>query len=370
MDESRGGSRIVYPKLFATLTEADLASQFRLAPEERAWAGTAARRGPSMVVLLTQLKVFQSIGHFLPLAQIPATALSYIAKQLSLAAPTDVSIDPRTTYRQNSAIRTYLGVTPWGASARAVASKAVAVAAETRLDPAELVNAAIDALIRERCELPSLSTLLRLAGNAHRRINSSQWQQVHERLTALDHQRLDELLTPSADSQDSPFAVMCRGAGKATRDNLKELIAHYEWLRSLPDPAPMLTSISEAKIGQWANEAQRLKARELREYVAPRRYALVLAALRDARGRVLDDMTAMLLKFSKKVVWISQQRLAESHVEESTETGTLIAVLAEILGFLAQDVPPAAKIEQLEALIAYSRSSKNALPTSIDSGNA
>ena len=53
MDESRGGSRIVYLKLLATLTEADLVSRFRSAPEERAWAGTAARRGPSMVVLLT-----------------------------------------------------------------------------------------------------------------------------------------------------------------------------------------------------------------------------------------------------------------------------------------------------------------------------
>jgi hypothetical protein len=39
------------------------------------------------VFLLTQPKVFQSIGHFLPLAQIPSTALSYIAKQLSLGAP-------------------------------------------------------------------------------------------------------------------------------------------------------------------------------------------------------------------------------------------------------------------------------------------
>ena len=44
MDESRGGSRIVYPKLFATLTEADLASQFRLAPEERE-RGRERRRG-------------------------------------------------------------------------------------------------------------------------------------------------------------------------------------------------------------------------------------------------------------------------------------------------------------------------------------
>jgi hypothetical protein len=106
-------------------------------------------------------------------------------------------------------------LTTWRRAAIAIRNSAghrVLSAAETRLDPADLMNAAIDALIRERCELPSLSTLLRLAGNAHRRINSSQWQRVHERLTALDVQRLDALLTPSADSQDSPFAVMswCR----------------------------------------------------------------------------------------------------------------------------------------------------------------
>ena len=106
-------------------------------------------------------------------------------------------------------------MTTWRRAAIAIrnsAGRRVLAAAETRLDPADLMNAAIDALIRERCELLSLSTLLRLAGNAHRRINSSQWQQVHERLTALDVQRLDALLTPSADSQDSPFAVMswCR----------------------------------------------------------------------------------------------------------------------------------------------------------------
>jgi hypothetical protein len=66
----------------------------------------------------------------------------------------------------------------------------------------------------------------------------------------------------------------------------------------------MLTSKSEAKIGQWANEARRLKARELREYVPPRRFSLLLAALRNSRGRVLDDMTVMLLRRSKKVVWM------------------------------------------------------------------
>jgi hypothetical protein len=56
--------------------------------------------------------------------------------------------------------------------------------------------------------------------------------------------------------------------------------------------------ISESKVAQWAREAQRLRAKELREYVAPRRYVLVLSALRAARGRLLDDLTKMFLKFS------------------------------------------------------------------------
>ena len=49
--------------------------------------------------------------------------------------------------------------------------------------------------------------------------------------------------------------MLCRGAGKRTRENLKALIAHYEWLRTLIDPIPVLATISEAKVAQWAYEA-------------------------------------------------------------------------------------------------------------------
>jgi hypothetical protein len=52
-----------------------------------------------------------------------------------------------------------------------------------------------------------------------------------------------------------------------------------------------LQPIADAKILQWANEARRLKVPELREYIAPRREALLLALLRQARGQVLDDLT-------------------------------------------------------------------------------
>jgi TnpA family transposase len=265
--------------------------------------------------------------------------------------PADFGYDRRTLYRHHRAIRDFLGVTPWGPKARAIASGAIATAAEARVDPADLINAAIDALIRERCELPMLSTLRELAATAHRLVNAAHWQKVHERLSDAVRQELDALLTPTEDAQESKFSVLCRGAGKATRENLKALIAHYDWLETLTDPAPILAPISEAKVAQWANEAQRLKAAELREYVGPRRYALLLAALRVARGRVLDELTVMLLRLSGRVVWRSEQYWEEVHVDQGEQTDALIGTVAELLEILGANSPRRRKLKRVEAAI-------------------
>ena len=131
MDESRGGSRIVYPKLFPTLTEADLASQFRLAREERAWAGTAARRGPSMVVLLTPAEgISEHRSLPAPCADTGNSPVLHCEATFTGGAHGRFN-RPAHDVSAKRAIRTCLGVTPWGASARAVASNAVAAETES-----------------------------------------------------------------------------------------------------------------------------------------------------------------------------------------------------------------------------------------------
>ena len=109
------------------------------------------------------------------------------------------------------------------------------------------------------------------------------------------------------------------------------MIAHHQWLETLVDPIPLLVPIAEAKVAQWANEAERLKARELREYVPARRYTLLLAALRAARGWLLDDLAVMLIKFSGKIVWRSEQHAEESQGNHRQQSDELIATMAEIL---------------------------------------
>jgi len=164
-----------------------------------------------------------------------------------------------------------------------------------------------------------------------------------------DRRQLDALLATREDAQESrsPFYAAAR---EATRENLKMLIAHYEWLRTLIDPVPLLSPISEAKIAQWANEAQRLKARELREYVAPRRYALVLAALRETAA-VARQPDRHALKLSGRIEWRSGASLDDWHTGRRKQTEELIRALADILTIAGDDSTPEEKIGQLDATL-------------------
>ncbi len=125
MAYSPHGSRIVYPSLPETLTEDDLARLSTVTSEEWAWVRGVARRGPPIVALLGHLKMFQHVGRFLSVADLPSAAISHVAKQIHLEVPSDLGYDRRTLCRHHQAVRQYLGITLWGAKARRIASTAI-----------------------------------------------------------------------------------------------------------------------------------------------------------------------------------------------------------------------------------------------------
>ncbi len=163
---------------------------------------------------------------------------------------------------------------------------------------------------------------------------------------------LEALLVVDDQTLESPFAELCRGPGRATRGHLKELIRRHEWLQTLPDPAPALASIADAKVLQWANEARRLNATELRQYVARRRLTLLLAIIRHARGQILDDMTTMLLKLARRIEHKSEERLAEWYAGRRARTDALIKTFRDALAIHGHAEEPARIVERLEVLFA------------------
>lgn len=82
MDSEQRDSRIIYPKLPSPLKEHELIQLFTFTTEEVQWAKSVARFGPSMVALLTHLKVFQYIGRLVAVTELPPAGILRIARRL------------------------------------------------------------------------------------------------------------------------------------------------------------------------------------------------------------------------------------------------------------------------------------------------
>lgn len=258
-------ARVIYPELPDPLTPRDLQHLFSPSFDERQWAPTVTRTAESQVALLVQLKVFQTIGRFLRSADIPPAATDHVARRMGMESGSNLTFHDRTLSRHRHSILKRLKVATWGAEAHALAQATMCKTAHARTEPADIINSAIDALIRHDFELPTLATLRRLAGTVHSQITSAQWTEVCSSLTSSQKTVLEALLVVDQKTQKSPFASLCSTPGRPSRKNLNALIDHYQWLEQLPKPTLALQSIADSKISQWANEARRLNALELRE---------------------------------------------------------------------------------------------------------
>ncbi|MDO8778744.1 MAG: Tn3 family transposase [Burkholderiaceae bacterium] len=345
-------ARVIYPELPDPLTTGDLQQLFNPSFDERKWAPSVARTPASQVALLVHLKIFQTIGRFLPAADVPLAAVEYMARRLAVESGATLIFPDRTLYRHRQAILNRLKVVAWGSEARALAQATMCKTAQARTDPADIINSAIDALIRHDFELPPLATLRRLAGTSHSNINTAQWAEVCGRLSSAQRAVLETLLVVDPKTQKSPFANLCSTPGRPSRKNLHALIDRYQWLVKLPNPTTALQSIADSKILQWANEVRRLNALELREYITPRRHTLLMAVIHDARGQVLDDLTQMLLRLTRKVEWKSELSLTEWYQTRRNKTDALIRAFRDSLIVHGSEVDPAQKVSLAEAVFA------------------
>lgn len=252
------------------------------------------RATASQVALLVQLKIFQSIGRFRPPDEIPDIAIEHVARRMGGDFQPSQIFPERTRYRHRQAIFKRLGVVLWGPEALALTKAAMRKTAHARTDPADIINSAIDALIRHGFELPALGTLRRLAGTAQCNVNANQWSEVCGLLSTAQRAVLETLLVVDPKTMKSPFSNLCDTPGRASRKNLNALIDRYQWLEQLPNPMTALQSIADSKILQWANEARRLNALELREYVTPRRHTLLMAVIACDLSRCPSRVQAVL----------------------------------------------------------------------------
>lgn len=323
--------RTAYPRLKRAPTPKELQEVYTPTPRETQFAYGAARGPEPLLHILILLKVIQRLGYFPSVYDVPAPIVNHIRQHLSLSPDVQPDVTPRTRYKHHEAIREYLEIIPFGSHARRVCTGAVYRSAHVMDNPADLINVAMEELIKERCELPGFTTLDKLARRIRTLVNRRFFNTVLARLSADEQRQLDRLLTPDDPNHKSTFHYLKEPPKSATLSHMHELQVRFSWLLTIGDVERVLDGIPNAKIKHFAAEARALDAAELRDFTPPKRYTLVLAMLQRARITVRDNLVETFLKRISAIHNRGKQALAELQEKHRAKTERLISVFAEVL---------------------------------------
>lgn len=181
--------RTAYPRFKRSPSTRELDALYTPSDEELTFAQAFTRGAQPRFGLLLLLKSFQHLGYFLSIEEIPSAIVQHV--RLVIGMDTEVSpvyVELRTLYRHHQAIRKLLGVSAWDEDGLRVASEAMsaAAAADVMDNPADLINVAIEELVRQRIELPAFSTLDRLSRRIRALVNGRFFAAVMERLSETE----------------------------------------------------------------------------------------------------------------------------------------------------------------------------------------
>lgn len=290
--------RTAYPRFKRNLSKKELQRIYTPSLEEIQFVYSFARGPEFLLKAMVLLKTFQKLGYFPKSHDIPTVIIEHIRDCLRLPADTPLDIGrSRTTRKYQQKIREYFNVTPnRKETTHPIIINILTEAAKVKDHPPDLINIAIEELIKSRCELPSFRVLDDLASEIRQAVNQELFQQVLNRLSSDQIHTLNELLIRSENQHYSEFNRFKKLPKKPTLKNLKDHINHFIWLQSHGDMTPFLNGIAPSKIKYFAAEAKSLSASELKDYSEPKRITLLICLIHQAQVKTKDHLAEMFQK--------------------------------------------------------------------------
>jgi hypothetical protein len=225
--------RTAYPRFKRTISSRELHEGFTPGTAEVAWARGKARSPERLLALVVLLKNYQKLGYFPDLGEVPELVVGHVRGLLEQ----DESVQPRhdsvrTAARERNFIRERLGVVYDMEKARQVAAAAIREAVQTKDNPADLINVALEKLVKARMELPGYSTLDEMASAIRTEVNEDFFAAIVSRMDEVEQARLLGLLRVPAGGR-SRFDELKRPAKAPTVSHLREHLAHLDRLEVL-----------------------------------------------------------------------------------------------------------------------------------------
>lgn len=294
--------RTAYPRLKAKLSHQELEESYQPTEDEIFWATHHTHSDLARGQLLILLKVVQHLGYFPKPDNIPNIIIAHISQNLPQAIDLNmITLDSNTRYRYYPLIREYLQIKRYNQGGEAVAIHAIQQAALTMDNPADLINVALEELVRQRFLLPAYSTINRLVGHLRRQLNDYIYQQIKQKLSSSQQNQLIDLLAVRTGELTSDFNQLKQVAGPPKLTEMRRMIHRIDWLDNLLNTGSILAELSPKRVKRFAAEAHALEINELKDMQLSRQLTLLVCLLYQAQVGVRDQLVEIFIKRMSKI---------------------------------------------------------------------
>jgi len=318
-----------YPRLKTTVTPHDLADVYTPTADERALAAQVTKGAPARAGFLIVLKAYQRLGYATPVAAVPPVVVEHIVRAAGLpTVPTDLAgyDHSGTRIRHLAAIRAYLRVRPFDRAARRAMVRALADAARTKDDLVDLINVAIEELIRQSYELPAFDTLNRAARHVRASTARSFYAQVFHGLAVAARAAIDALFIGASETGRTAWNDLKADPGRPTVAHLQALVLRRDWLAARHLGGTALAALPVGKVRQFAAEAKTLDAGRMQALEPHKRYTLAAALLAVQSAQTLDDLGEMFVRRMLHLQAAAKAALERYRAESAQRTDLLAAL--------------------------------------------
>lgn len=199
----------------------------------------------------------------------------------------------------------------------------------------DLINAILEELLRCRVELPTYSTLIRVAEEVSTAGDTELVPLIENQLTMAHRGALEELMRTEFDRGHSAFDRLKRPPKRPSRDNVDALITQGAWRERVGEVDELLADVPATKVRYSANYAMTLDAGELKNITPPKRYALILAMSHHIRARVRDDLAEMFVRQMAAIYKRAKEKLEELIIRQRDQAHAVVAKFDSVLGVIA-----------------------------------
>jgi len=324
----------VYPRFKSSISEKELIDIYTPTKEEIKFSWKVTRGENANFCFLIMLKSFQRLGYFVSPSNIPQTIIQHISKTTNSSISSEVIENYNksgTRLRHSQVIREYLNIKPYGPDARHLIVRAIGAAAKTKDEPSDLINVAIEELVREHYELPAFSTLVRASNRIRVSVYRSFYRQINTLLSEDSRSKIDKLLESQQDNIYTSWNFLKQDPGTPTLMHLKDLVNYLTWLSVQNVGTNVLANIPDNKIKHFAAEANTLNAAQMKALESNKRYTLAAALLAVQSAKALDDLAEMFIKRMSSVHRKGKEALELYRSKNVQITDELVVTLRDMI---------------------------------------